>query len=156
MRQINTLILAGTLAAAGLNANAEITTCGANDHNRDIAEAYEQRWETALSARQADNIAGLYAESAVLMPPTDETLVGRQPIAEYLNAAPLPARAKSYTVELVSCAMIGDALHIAGVWGVPAGRGADNAERPWTSGNLMRVLKPGTNGNWVSAYEIWN
>lgn len=151
---------AAALALTGLlatNAAADIRTCADDDNNRAIAERFEARWSHALRAASPDALASMYAESAVLMPPTDETLVGREPIASYLTAAEVPAQRAGYEVELVSCEMIGGALHVAAVWGLAGNRGETAAGAgTWTSGNVLRVLRPDTRGNWASAYEIWN
>ncbi len=149
-----TPILALGLLLASAHATAEITTCAAHSGNRAIAEVYDQRWRAALNGADDGALEALYSESAVLMPPSDETLVGRAPISTYLNAAALPARASDYSVELVSCELHGTALHIAAVWATPGAR--DAGAGTWRSGNLLRVLEPGRDGQWVSAYEIWN
>lgn len=138
------------------NAAAEISACAQNDDNRGIADAYEQRLRDAVRAKTGGDVSDLYAESAILMPPTDETLVGRGPIATYLTSRRVPLTDPRYNFDLVSCRMSGDTLHITGVWGVPGDAGGAKQPTTWMSGNLMRVLKPTPDGSWVSAYEIWN
>lgn len=140
----------GVLMAATTPASAQITTCAPDSGNRAIAESYNARWLSAVNAGDPHRIADLYAESAVLMPPTDETFVGREPITEFLGTAAVPARESAYSVDLVACEIRGNSLHIAAVWG--SGTGAP--ER--STGNLLRILEPADNGHWVSRYEIWN
>ena len=67
-----------------------------------------------------------------------------------MSDAPLPAREPHYSVELVSCARAGRALHVAGVWG------QREADGHWHGGNLLRVLEQTPEGAWVASYEIWN
>lgn len=138
------------LAFAGASAAAEIRTCAQDPESQAIAEAYQDRWRTSVASADIAAIAGLYDEGAVLMPPTDETFVGREPIVDYLRAAPVPARAPRYSVDLVSCARAGNALHVAGVWG------QREADGQWHGGNLLRVLERTPAGAWVASYEIWN
>ncbi|MEQ8663037.1 MAG: DUF4440 domain-containing protein [Gammaproteobacteria bacterium] len=147
LRTLTALLLAG---AAG-SATADIATCAADATSRAIAEAHLARWQAAVGSGERGAIARLYGESAVLMPPSDETLVGRTPIAEYLASHVTPAHQPSYHVELVSCELYGDAMHIAGVWGLPAAHSGT-----WTSGNLMQVLEASGEGEWRASYEIWN
>jgi ketosteroid isomerase-like protein len=148
---IPTLSFAALLVLSG-SAQAGIATCAANSDNRAVAEAYQARWIAALNAEDSERIGSLYAESAVLMPPSDETIVGRQPIATYLHRADVPATRAQYSVDLVSCELRGNALHLAGVWGARTG----TSSQVLATGNLLRVLEPGADGNWVSRYEIWN
>jgi uncharacterized protein (TIGR02246 family) len=145
---LTVILLAGASASAGAGA---ISTCAADPARRAIAEAHLARWHAAVESGDAAAIAALYEESAVLMPPSDETLVGRAPIAEYLASHATPAHQPSYRVDLVSCELHGDALHIAGVWGLPSVTGGT-----WTSGNLMQVLEATGEGDWRASYEIWN
>lgn len=144
------ICLATGLAGASATATAEITTCTALPGNQAIAESYNSAWQAALQSADPARIAALYGETAVLMPPSDETFVGQRPIAEFLAHATVPGQAANYTVDLVSCEMRGGALHVAGVWGLERDAG------PWTSGNLMRVLEPAADGHWIASYEIWN
>ncbi|MGE0484669.1 MAG: DUF4440 domain-containing protein [Gammaproteobacteria bacterium] len=146
---ILTLATSLALGNAG-SAVADIRTCAAAPENRAIAESYNATWQAALSSSDPRRIAALYGESAVLMPPNDETFVGSQPIAEFLASAQVPGDAATYRIDLVSCEMHGGALHVAGVWGLA------NTVGPWTSGNLMRVLEATPDGRWITAYEIWN
>ena len=144
------LVTALGLALAGACAAAEIRTCAQDPESRAIAEAYQDRWRNSLASADTAAIASLYDEAAVLMPPTDETFVGREPIVGYLRDTPLPARAPRYSVDLVSCARTGNALHVAGVWG------QREADGQWQGGNLLRVLEQTPAGTWVASYEIWN
>lgn len=144
--------IAALLAAPAVALAAEapaIETCAADSGNRAIAERYDTRWAEAFTRGDAASLEALYAESAVLMPPTDETFVGRTPIAEYLRSAPLPTRGADYSVDFVSCELRGNTLHVAGVWGAQGQAGR-------VTGNVLRVLEPAGNGRWISRYEIWN
>ena len=150
-RKLITAAAVGFFAASAA-ANAAVSTCAVDSDNRAIAESYQSRWLDALNDRDTSRLSALYAESAVLMPPSDETIVGRAPISEYLHASPGPAVRAQYSVDLVSCEVRGTALHVAGVWGARA----ENGSGVLATGNLLRVLEPGEDGRWVVRYEIWN
>ena len=137
-----------------LPAQADITICAPDSNASVVAETYQARWLAAFKTANPAVIAKLYNESTVLMPPTDETLVGREPISSYLSAHAVPANRADYRVEFVSCELRGNALHIAGVWGAVSG--AVSASSTSMTGNLMRVLEPSADGEWISSYEIWN
>lgn len=152
MERILTIAAIASLVTVSLTATAGVSTCAVDSANRAIAESYQSRWLSALNDRDTSRLSALYAESAVLMPPSDETIVGRAPIAEYLHATPGPAVRAQYSVDFVSCEVRGNALHIAGVWGAQA----DNGSNTLATGNLLRVLEPGADGRWIVRYEIWN
>jgi len=138
-------------ASAACTAQADVSTCAADPASQAIAEAYLARWHAAVESADAAAIAPMYDEAAVLMPPHDLTLVGQAPIAEYLASHATPAHEAAYSVDLVSCQRHGDAVHVAGVWGLPAAPGGT-----WPSGNLMQVLEASADGEWRASYEIWN
>lgn len=133
-------------------AEANIHTCSADSINREIAQQYQSEWQQAVASRDTASISRIYNESAVLMPPEDDSFVGRRPIADYLSDSALPAQAKDISIDIVSCEMEGNTLHITGVWGLNTA----DSNGPWQSGNMMRVLENDGLGNWRASYEIWN
>lgn len=154
MNRIIPYLLAAATAIPAVPVTAAVTTCASDSDKRAIAEAYTARWVSVLNAAEPRDISALYAESAILMPPSDETIVGRGPIAAYLRAHPGPAAQAEYRVDIVSCELRGNALHIAGVWGAEAQRGG--AAGTLATGNVLRVLEADAAGAWRSRYEIWN
>jgi ketosteroid isomerase-like protein len=154
MRISSQIVLTSLAMAIALPAQAAITVCAPDSKASVVAEKYQARWLAAFKTADPAVIAKLYAESAVLMPPTDETLVGREPISGYLTAHAGPANKADYRVELVSCELRGNTLHIAGVWG--ASSDPASAASASTTGNIMRVLEPSVDGGWIASYEIWN
>ena len=148
------LLAAATLASASFATQAAEFGCPAGGPAERIATATTTRWLDAAQSGNAQALAALYAENAVLMPPTDETIVGRAPIVRYLADGPGAASLQGYTVDIVGCDLRGDTLEIAGVWGI------DGAQRvPRTglqTGNVMRVANRQPDGSWTLKYEIWN
>ena len=144
------------IAALGLggthSAAAAVHTCAADPEAMRIAESFHGTWAGALERGNAQQLASLYGESAVLMPPGDLTVVGPRPIGEYLAADGRDTGTSR--IELVACEKVGDSIHVAAVWGSPA---ADSTVADtWKSGNLMRVLERARDGGWRTTFEIWN
>ena len=146
---LSTLLLIGGISAGSL-AQAAIHTCAIDTEDRRFATAYLASWRHAVTNTDDLAIESTYAESAVLMPPTDETVVGRDLISDYFHQTRSDLRAGELNIDLVSCEKRGDAFHIAAVWGTEAGDGA------WKSGNLLQILERADEGRWVTRYEIWN
>jgi ketosteroid isomerase-like protein len=145
--------LAFLIGASGAT-HAGVSTCPSEHSNRAIADAYSATLADGVSRADTEQIAGLYADAALLMPPSEETLIGQQAIAEYLVETATPGRDQRYELELISCESRGEAVHVAGIWGLPGGDGGGRGT--WQTGNLLRVLERATDGRWVSTYEIWN
>ncbi|MEM7541384.1 MAG: hypothetical protein AAF384_07320 [Pseudomonadota bacterium] len=124
----------------------DITPCNQRPEIEAIAKSFNIRWESAVTEASVSRLAGVYAHGAILMPPTDETLVGNTTIADFWSREEVIANLADYSFDLMSCELRGEALIISGVWGTDF----------QTTGNLLRVLDRNDSGEWVSRYEIWN
>ena len=127
--------------------------CALDDPAATLATDAQQRWLAALNSGDASTLSAVYAPNAVLMPPTDETIVGAEPIASYLQSQGF-AQVENYSIDLVACELTGDTLEIAGVWGAEQtdGRGLATA----LTGNVIRILDRSGDGDWRTRMEIWN
>lgn len=119
-----------------------------------LADRHHAQWRAAMRSRDSARLAALYAENAILMPPTDETIVGRAPIAAYLTSADNTAPLDNYSVDIVACDMAGDSLSVAGVWG--AEQKDFRGQAIAMTGNVLRVLDRQSDGSWSLRYEIRN
>jgi ketosteroid isomerase-like protein len=154
MNKRSSHFVAAVLATASLATEATDFGCPAGGTAERLAAATTIRWLDAAQSGNPQALAALYTENAVLMPPTDETIVGRAPIARYLAEGPGATSLHGYTVDIVGCDLRGDTLEIAGVWGVDP---AHPDPRPGLrTGNVMRVANRQADGSWALKYEIWN
>ncbi|MGR8920130.1 MAG: hypothetical protein ACU85V_10945 [Gammaproteobacteria bacterium] len=151
MKNITLALLGAASITLSPLAAADITTCTPDSAGHAVARAFQDRWSAAIASADVAAIAANYAESAVLMPPGEESYVGREPVAGYLAGTSGKARPAVTEVDLVSCELRDHTLHVAGVWGSP---GADGG--PWQTGNLVRVLEADAAGEWHTKLEIWN
>lgn len=154
MKTRSRYLCAALLATASLAPQAADFGCPAGGAAERLATATTTRWLDAAQSGSPQALAALYTENAVLMPPTDETIVGRAPIARYLADGPGAASLHGYTVDIVGCDLRGDTLEIAGVWGVDATR--RDPRTGLQTGNVMRVANRQADGSWALKYEIWN
>ena len=151
---ITSLVFLITLASFSPWAAATEYGCPIGVPAQRLADDYNRRWVMALNSGNAEELGKLYADNAVLMPPTDETIVGRAPIGSYLTSSANAPRLDQYTVDIVGCEFSGDSLQFAGVWGT---RQIDYRGKSVTiSGNVLRILDRQANGSWQTTYEIWN
>ncbi len=153
MRKITAALATGALLAGPLAASAtDLPAC--QGELAETVNSYNSAWARAVATGEPEAIEGLYSDDAVLMPPTDTTLVGAAPISSYFIDASRAFELTRYSVDLVSCEMGDDAIYLAGVWG--AKQRTFGGETVNVTGNVMRVLERGPGGDWQSAYEIWN
>lgn len=150
MNNLRKSLLLCALLSTAISAAAKIETCPIDGTRHALARAYESDWRNAVAAASPAEISRLYAESAVFMPPTDETIVGRDLIASYLSSSGSIYATDNINIDLVSCTRDGKLMHIAAVWGKATPEGH------WQSGNLVRVLQQEQTGRWLTRYEIWN
>jgi len=147
----------GFILAAGMLGQHPSATeygCPIGDPAQQLADDYNQRWLNAVESGSAAELGALYSDNAVLMPPTDETIIGRAPIEAYLTTADNGPQLTNYSVDIVACEMTGDSLQFAGVWGAEQ---TDYRGRAVAmTGNVLRILVRQTDGSWTSSYEIWN
>jgi ketosteroid isomerase-like protein len=147
----------GIILAAGLFGQPVWATeygCPIGDPAQELADDYNRRWLSAVESGNAEQLGRLYSDNAVLMPPTDETIVGRAPIEAYLTTAANGPQLDNYSVDIVACEMAGDSLQFAGVWGAEQ---TDYRGRAVAmTGNVLRILNRQSDGSWAFSYEIWN
>jgi ketosteroid isomerase-like protein len=141
-------------AAAAEEATATVFGCPVGEFAQQLADRHNAQWTAAMRARDSSRLAALYAENAILMPPTDETIVGRAPIAAYLTSGNNTAPLANYSVDIIACDIEGDSLSVAGVWG--AEQTDYRGQAIAMTGNVLRVLDRQTDGTWSLRYEIWN
>lgn len=148
----------GILLAAGM-LNQSVWSadygCPIGEPAEQLASDYNQRWLQAVETGDAEMLGELYSDNAVLMPPTDETIVGNTPIGEYLSTAGNRPWIANYSVDIVACELANDdTLQFAGVWG--AEQIDYRGEAGAITGNVLRVLDRRPDGSWAMRYEIWN
>ena len=145
------LLIAAALGEAAMSAEYGCPIGAPAQH---VAADYNHRWSTAVESGDPEKLGELYTHNAVLMPPTDETIIGRSLIGKYLAAADKNPQLENYSVDIVACELAGDTLKFAGVWGAEQidYRGRQIA----MTGNLVRILDRQPDGSWALSYEIWN
>ena len=153
----NHIMKLGLVLAAAMFSQPTWSTeygCPIGDPAKQLADDYNHQWLNAIESGDATGISKLYSDNAVMMPPTDETIVGNDPIGMYLTTATSGPQIANYSVDIVGCELSGNTLQFAGVWGAektdPGGRGIK------LTGNLLRILDRQADGSWAMSYEIWN
>jgi uncharacterized protein (TIGR02246 family) len=109
-------------------------------------------WMKAYNSGDADTIAALYAEDAVLMPPHAPVARGRAAIREFISKD--SAEAKSAGVKLVNGA---ETVGVNGEWGWNSGAYTvqNGAGKSLGSGSYLSVSHK-VSGKWLYVRDIYN
>lgn len=135
------LLLAGFLA--GCAAQPRPADAGA----RRAIEAAVRRYVAASNAGDAEALAGLYADDAVLLPPDHEAVRGREAIGAYWSHG----TDEGLEVTTLSVEVDGGLGYLVGRYRLPA-----TDEEPADSGKYVMCLKRQRDGSWKLTADIWN
>lgn len=114
--------------------------------NRDFA--------AALNAKDANAAAALYAEDAVLIPPGESIVQGREAIEEYWRGAIESGGVREVSVETIDA-------QSSGALGYETGRfelivNGPDGEPVIDRGRYIELLRREPDGRWLSTHGIWN
>lgn len=122
------------------------------DESRDIAEQANSAWSAALNSRDVEGVVSTYANDAVVMPPTDETLAGTDRIRTYMEGVAGKA-VKHNGVDLYDVRRDGDTVYAAGVWSATV---LEDGQPKLVGGNIVNVLQRQPDGSWKTRLQTWN
>ena len=114
--------------------------------------AASRRFSTALVAGKADEVAGLYTESAVLLPP-GQVVRGRAAIRAFF--APRPGRAQmAHAMASEELTVLGDVAVDVGTWSNTWR--TDGGEPQSASERYLIVWRREMDGVWRIAWDVWH
>jgi len=146
-----TLGIALALAAAGCTSAAPSAQDVAADKAKLLADAGS--WYGYYANADADGLANLYAEDALLMPPEVAAITGRAGIKTYLGDDSAKMKAAGLSIKngpVTGADVSGDMGWVSGHYTVADGSGAVIG-----GGSYMSIHKR-TNGQWLFIRDTWN
>ena len=135
-----------TLAAALLGGCAGRTQPPAAGARQAI-EAAVARYVAASNRGDAEGLAALYADDAMLLPPDHEPIRGRQAIGEFWRQG----TDEGLEVTTLTVEVDGDLGYLVGRYNLPP-----TDEEPADSGKYVMCLKRQRDGSWKLTADIWN
>lgn len=114
--------------------------------NRDFADA--------LNAKDAKAAAALYTEDAVLIPPGEPLVRGRDAIEEYWRSAIESGGVRDVSVETMDALSSGSLGYETGSFVLTVN--GPNGEAVTERGRFVELLKRQPDGQWLSTHGIWN
>lgn len=151
MRTIGLLVAVLALSACSDSRDPVATEVPASQFelgqmNRDFA--------AALNAKDAKAAAALYTEDAVLIPPGEPIVRGRQAIEEYWRAAIELGGVREVSVETMDAGSSGSLGYETGNFRLTVD-GPDGSAVVET-GRYVELLRRESDGTWRSTHGIWN
>jgi uncharacterized protein (TIGR02246 family) len=114
---------------------------------RQAIEAAVARYVAASNRGDAETLASLYADDAMLLPPDHEPIRGRQAIGDFWRQGTDEGlRVTTLTVEVD-----GNIGYLVGRYNLPS-----TDEEPADSGKYVMCLKRQRDGSWKLTADIWN
>jgi uncharacterized protein (TIGR02246 family) len=114
---------------------------------RQAIEAAVQRYVDASNQGDAEVLASLYADDAVLLPPDHEPVRGRAAIGDFWSQG----TDEGLEVTTLTVEIDGDLGYLVGRYRLPA-----TGEEPADSGKYVMCLKRQRDGAWKLTADIWN
>jgi uncharacterized protein (TIGR02246 family) len=115
--------------------------------SRQGIEAAVRRYVEASNQGDADALASLYADDAMLLPPDHEPVRGRAAIGDFWRQG----TDEGLEVTTLAVEVEGDLGYLVGRYHLPA-----TDEEPADSGKYVMCLKRQRNGAWKLTADIWN
>jgi len=137
----------GCLLAGGILAGCAGSGRPAESGARQGIEAAVRRYVAASNDGDADALAALYAEDAVLLPPDHEPIQGRDAIGAFWREG----TDEGLEVTTLTVDVDGDLGYLVGRYRLPA-----TDEEPADSGKYVMCLRRQRDGSWKLTADIWN
>ena len=151
LKRLLALAIVGVIAATTGCAQPPPAQDTAADQAKLQADALS--WFDHYAKADADALANLYAEDALLMPPGTHAVQGRPAIKTFLGEDAAKSRAAGISIKnaaVTGSGVSGDNGWISGTYTVTDASGATV-----DSGNYLSVHRR-TNGAWLYIRDIWN
>jgi uncharacterized protein (TIGR02246 family) len=144
MKTINKILFVIAVPISGLvNAQADDTSA---------ISALNSNWDAAVNKGDTARLAGLYADDAVMIPPSSEILADREAIKDYWETL-REVGIGAYEIHTIDLRVEGDKAYQVAVW---------EAARPVEGnvirfeGNMSSVYERQKDGTWKIKLQSWN
>lgn len=144
MKKLNTLLLVMSASMSGF-VNAEVDETAA-------INALNINWDNAVNRGDTKELVSLYADNAVIMPPSSEILSDRKAIKNYWDGL-RKVGVNAYVIRTIDLRIDGDKAYQTALW--EATRTTDGNVIQF-DGNMSNVLERQKDGSWKIMLQSWN
>ena len=125
------------------------------DADREQHAALEETFRQAFLAGDADAVAALYSEDAILSPPGSEMVQGKENIQEWLSTFFKMAKITEFTFTTVALSGENDLAYAAGIFNMKiVFQGSDTPVSD--TGKYLDVRRKQADGSWKYVADTWN
>jgi ketosteroid isomerase-like protein len=148
------LCLSALLVIAGCS-SSQVPTADTRAADEAAVREADTDWVKAAQTKKVDDWVAFYADDAVVLPPNDKTVTGkdsiRKPVGDLLG---LPNLSISWTPTKVEVAKSGDLGYLYGTYQLSA-TGPDG--KPMDDhGKMLEIWKKQGDGNWKCIVDTWS
>jgi uncharacterized protein (TIGR02246 family) len=147
------LLFVVALAMSGCSGSEHSTQTEASASQAELGQM-NRDFAAALNAKDAKAAAALYTEDAILIPPGEPLVRGREAIEEYWKGAIESGGVRDVSVETIDALSSGSLGYETGSYELTA-NGPDG-EAVTDRGRYIEVLRREPDGRWLSTHGIWN
>jgi len=119
----------------------------------DAINALNIKWNAAINQGDTTQLVGLYADNAVMMPPSSEILSDQGAIKNYWDDL-REVGIDAYAINIVDLRINGDTAYQTILW--EATRNAADGNVIQFDGNMSNVLERQKDGTWKIKLQSWN
>jgi uncharacterized protein (TIGR02246 family) len=124
-----------------------------SDDIRSIARRSQDAWNEAFNRGDAAAVAGLYADDAMVLPPSHVIIRGAAAIRDFWHGL-IAAGVKEHGITLIEAEADGGLAFAAGRWWA-AGPGDDGKSEQF-GGTVVTILRRRGDGFWTIGLHTWN
>ena len=144
MKTFNRLFLASLITTLSV---ANVYAFDKND-----IEQIHYLWISNFAVADTHTLVRLYAEDAVMFPPSSEIVEGRTGIENYLNGLK-EVGFKDYTLSTIDMEFKNDLAYETAIWETT--RVDEDGNTITLQGNMSNVFKKQDDGSWKITMQIW-
>lgn len=144
MNILKSLLIMG-MASISASVTAEV------DNTAAISSVSSQ-WSETLNKGETSDLIKLYADDAVVLPPSSEILSDKSAIKNYWDGL-RKVGVNKYSISTVNLKIEGDKAYQTALW--EASRNADGKVIQF-EGNISNVLERQKDGSWKITLQSWN
>jgi ketosteroid isomerase-like protein len=120
---------------------------------KEVATQLNATWDAAFNAKNADQVAAMYDNSASVIPAGAEQVSGKSAILAFWTNT-IAQGIIDHKLELIEAVEVGELAFQRGLWSAAVIN--ETSERQIFKGNVHLLYRRQADGNWKVFTHIWN
>jgi ketosteroid isomerase-like protein len=120
---------------------------------KDVATTLNAQWDAAFNAKQAEQLAAMYDDTASVIPVGAEQVTGKAAILAFWTNT-IAQGIVHHKLELIEAVEAGDLAFQRGLWSAEVIN--EKGEKQVFKGNVHLVYRRQADGGWKALTHVWN